>query len=94
MQEAEAVFWLASERCARLFSALAGNERECRSVELRALCNEVPRTPPGPEGSNGIGIASGAADHPKFLALLRSRRRTGGGEERRSEGLISCFWLE
>jgi hypothetical protein len=36
-------------------------------MELRALCNEVPRTPPGPEGSNGIGIASGAADHPRFL---------------------------
>jgi hypothetical protein len=43
-------------------------------VELRALCNEVPRTPPGPEGSNGIGIASGAADHPKFLALKKSLR--------------------
>jgi len=43
--------------------------RGCRSVELRALCNEVPRTPPGPEGSNGTGIASGAADHPKFLSL-------------------------
>src|SRR6266481_8803208 len=42
--------------------------RDCRSVELRALCNEVPRTPPGPEGSNGIGNASGAAVHPKFLA--------------------------
>jgi DNA polymerase-3 subunit gamma/tau len=42
--------------------------RNCRSVELRALCNEVPRTPPGPEGSNGIGNALGAADHPKFLA--------------------------
>jgi len=39
-----------------------------RSVELRALCNEVPRTPPGPEGSNGTGNASGAADHPKFLS--------------------------
>jgi len=37
-------------------------------VELRALCNEVPRTPPGPEGSNGTGKTSGAADHPKFLA--------------------------
>src|ERR1700730_11427941 len=42
--------------------------RNCRSVELRALCNEVPRTPPGPEGSNGIGNVLGAADHPKFLA--------------------------
>src|SRR5437588_3842733 len=61
--------WLGWRRCARLFSALAGNGRECRSVELRALCNEVPRTPPGPEGSNGTGIASGAADHPKFLSL-------------------------
>jgi hypothetical protein len=45
-------------------------------VELRALCNEVPRTPPGPEGSNGIGIASGAADHPKFLASKSSSRST------------------
>src|ERR1700740_1159712 len=42
--------------------------RDCRSVELRALCNEVPRTPPGPEGSNGTGYASGAADHPKLLS--------------------------
>src|ERR1700694_685296 len=61
-------FWLGWRRCARLFSAFAGNGRECRSVELRALCNEVPRTPPGPEGSNGTGITSGAADHPKFLS--------------------------
>jgi len=43
-------------------------------VELRALCNEVPRTPPGPEGSNGTGIASGAADHPEFLSLKIVRR--------------------
>jgi len=66
-------------------SALDGMPRECRSVELRALCNEVPRTPPGPEGSNGTGIASGAADHPKFLSLKQffsgqlsvfSRRKT------------------
>jgi len=42
---------------------------DCQSVELRALCNEVPRTPPGPEGSNGIGSALCAADHPKFLAM-------------------------
>jgi len=70
MEEAEALhFWLGWRRCARLFSALAPNARERRSVELRALCNEVPRTPPGPEGSNGTGIASGAADHPKFLSL-------------------------
>src|SRR2546425_988511 len=62
-------FWLGWRRCARLFSALAGNGRACRSVELRALCNEVPRTPPGPEGSNGTGTTSGAADHPKFLSL-------------------------
>src|SRR5467141_4632652 len=62
-------FWLGWRRCARLFSAFAGNGRECRSVELRALCNEVPRTPPGPEGSNGTGITSGAADHPEFLSL-------------------------
>jgi hypothetical protein len=46
------------------FSSAAATS-DCRSVELRALCNEVPRTP---EGSNGTGIASGAPDHPKFLA--------------------------
>jgi hypothetical protein len=40
----------------------------CRRVELRALCDKVPRTPPGPEGSNGTGNALGAADHPKFLS--------------------------
>src|ERR1700731_4516941 len=42
--------------------------RDCRCVELRALCDEVPRTPPGPEGSNGTGIASCAAEYPKFLS--------------------------
>jgi hypothetical protein len=47
-------------------------------MELRALCNEVPRTPPGPEGSNGIGIASGAADHPRFLE--RAARKIDGRE--------------
>src|ERR1700738_3782612 len=52
--------------------------RDCQSVELRALCNEVPRTPPGPEGSNGIGKASGAADHPKFLAPCSRRCRLFG----------------
>jgi hypothetical protein len=51
--------------------------RDCRSVELRALCNEVPRTPPGPEGSNGTGIASCAPDHPKFLAPKRKRSVIG-----------------
>jgi DNA polymerase-3 subunit gamma/tau len=34
---------------------------------LRALCNDSPRTPPGPEGSNGNGSVSCAAEHPKFL---------------------------
>src|SRR6516225_11794927 len=52
--------------CVKLNPAVVMND--CRSVELRALCNEVPRTPPGPEGSNGTGITSGAADYPKFLA--------------------------
>src|ERR1700686_1400331 len=42
--------------------------RDCRCVELRALCDEVPRTPPGPEGSNGTGITSCAAEYPKFLS--------------------------
>jgi len=41
--------------------------RDCRSVELRALCNDSPRTPPGPEGSNGNGSVSCAAEYPKFL---------------------------
>src|SRR5580698_1711238 len=45
-------------------------------MELRALCNEVPRTPPGPEGSNGIGIASGAADHPRFLERAANESRS------------------
>ena len=60
-------------RCARHamldFSLQWRELRGCQSVELRALCNEVPRTPPGPEGSNGTGITSGAADHPEFLSL-------------------------
>jgi hypothetical protein len=41
--------------------------RDCRSVELRALCNDSPQTPPGPEGSNGSGSVSCAAEYPKFL---------------------------
>jgi hypothetical protein len=40
---------------------------DCRSVELRALCNDSPQTPPGPEGSNGSGSVSCAAEYPKFL---------------------------
>src|SRR6516164_5222115 len=55
--------------CVKLNPAVVMND--CRSVELRALCNEVPRTPPGPEGSNGTGSTSGAADHPKFLAATQ-----------------------
>jgi DNA polymerase-3 subunit gamma/tau len=61
-------------------------------VELRALCNEVPRTPPGPEGSNGTGITSGAADHPKFLSLKQflvdSCRRSVGGMPGNAEGFF------
>src|SRR6185437_10025245 len=48
------------------------------SAELRALCNDSPRTPPGPEGSNGSGTASCAAEYPKFLpALQASEPRMG-----------------
>jgi hypothetical protein len=47
--------------------------RDCRDVELRAPCNEVPRTPPGPEGSNGTGKAKCAAETPKFLELGKVR---------------------
>ena len=43
--------------------------RRLQSVGLRALCNDSPQTPPGPEGSNGSGIASCAAEYPKFLLL-------------------------
>ena len=46
--------------------------RICRCVELRALCDESPQTPPGLEGSNGSGTDSGAAEYPKFLSSLRS----------------------
>jgi hypothetical protein len=68
----EVAAWRGLNFCVLNSNQQRRDERGCRSVELRALCNEVPRTPPGPEGSNGIGIASGAADHPKFLALERS----------------------
>ena len=37
-------------------------------MELRALCNDSPQTPPGPEGSNGSGPVSCAAEYPKFLS--------------------------
>ena len=57
------------DSCVKLNPAVVMND--CRSVELRALCNEVPRTPPGPEGSNGTGNTSGAAYHPKFLAATQ-----------------------
>src|SRR5438477_11543118 len=46
--------------------------KSCRCVGLRAWCNDSPRTPPGPEGSNGSGIASCAAEYPKFLSSLRT----------------------
>jgi hypothetical protein len=50
--------------------------RICRCVELRALCDESPQTPPGPEGSNGSGIDSGAAEYPKFLSSLQSLEKS------------------
>src|SRR2546423_3438947 len=95
LDKAKAAFWLAWGRCARLFSALPRDLCECRSVELRALCNEVPRTPPGPEGSNGIGIASGAADHPRFLAfcaILRNLRSVSSSNELMSYQVIARKW--
>ncbi len=52
-------------------------KRECRSVELRALCNEVPRNPPGPEGSNGTGEAECAAGTPKFLVEESAQKTVG-----------------
>src|ERR1035437_7100538 len=33
-------------------------------VRPRTSCNARPQPPPGPEGSNGSGFASCAADHP------------------------------
>ena len=49
-----------------------------RSVELRALCNDSPRTPPGPEGSNGNGSASCAAEYPKLLSSQPERDAATG----------------
>jgi hypothetical protein len=57
-----AVLDFAEQFCAR--KLLRG---DCRWVELRALCNDSPQTPPGPEGSNGSGSVSCAAEYPKFL---------------------------
>jgi len=51
---------------------------ERRSVELRASCNDSPRTPPGPEGSNGNGSASCAAEYPKFLSSHPERDAATG----------------
>jgi hypothetical protein len=61
-------------------------------MELRALCNEVPRTPPGPEGSNGIGIASGAADHPRFLERAANEIDTREYLDPNSSDLIKYEW--
>src|SRR5258707_14332655 len=66
--------------------------RDCRSVELRALCNEVPRTPPGPEGSNGTGIASCAPDHPKFLAP--KKKRPVIGDQRSVSAQICTYFMQ
>src|ERR1700678_866823 len=74
----------AVHRCVKLCVAVSWKffARDCRSMGLRALCNDSPRTPPGPEGSNGNGSVSCAAEHPKFLlSLLQEcfilRRDTG-----------------
>jgi hypothetical protein len=55
-------------RCAKI-SLQSFHAGDCKDVELRTLCNEVPRTPPGPEGSNGTGSAECAAEIPKFLVF-------------------------
>jgi hypothetical protein len=52
--------------------------RDWRSVELRASCNDSPRTPPGPEGSNGNGSTSCAAEYPKFLSSHQRLPRATG----------------
>src|SRR5215469_15574171 len=75
------------DSCVKLNPAVVMND--CRSVELRALCNEVPRTPPGPEGSNGTGNTSGAADHPKFLASSPSTARTASLRNEFSQALMA-----
>jgi hypothetical protein len=76
-----------ANRYARLREAVVEQQRNLhldrRSVELRALCNESPQTPPGPEGSNGSGSASCAAEYPKFLfspcaGTWLKRNRAGG----------------
>ena len=66
--------------------------RDCRCVELRALCDEVPRTPPGPEGSNGTGITSGAADHPEFLSLKLFRVFSCKSSVGKDGGMLLTFF--
>src|SRR5260370_39691794 len=80
----------AQHRCVKLTSQ-SRDERDCRSVELRALCNEVPRTPPGPEGSNGIGNASGAAVHPKVLAFWSLQPSSSGQAESNAKDSLYYF---
>src|SRR5580704_1444659 len=58
-------------------------------VELRALCNQAPRTPPGPEGSNGTGITLCAAEYPKFLSSFLFDLRRRGARKRKFNGLSS-----
>jgi len=60
---------------AMLNSKMQRHSCNCQCVELRALCNEVPQTPPGPEGSNGSGNALCAAEIPKFLSLSADAER-------------------
>jgi hypothetical protein len=63
------IYFLSAALCARLSSrSLLKKNCGCRCVELRALCDEVPRTPPGPEGSNGTGITSCAAEYRELVS--------------------------
>jgi len=57
-------------------------------VELRALCNDSPQTPPGPEGSNGSGSASCAAEYPKFLPTPSEAIVRNGTRGRAADGAL------
>jgi hypothetical protein len=65
--------WKREKGCVKIYFAVE-LMCNCRRVELRALCNEVPRTPPGPEGSNGTGLTECAAGYPRFLSFFCTLR--------------------
>lgn len=59
---------------AREISALA---RARIRAGFRALCSGMPRTPPGPEGSNGSGLCRVPRNHPGPFSIFPSRNGPG-----------------